>query len=70
MAYNFDYTHCADCNISRKDKSLPKFRLYWNGEARCECCYRERELEKTMAAMDAYALKHGEDALAKRMGLK
>ena len=36
----------------------------------CPRCHKEIELEKTMKAMDAYAKRHGEKALANRMGLR
>lgn len=36
----------------------------------CPRCHRESELELTMKAMDAYAAKYGEKALAAKCGLR
>lgn len=46
------------------------FLLYPNGTYLCPECHKETQLENLFKAMDNYAKKHGEDALAKKCGLK
>lgn len=45
------------------------FRCYEAGKV-CARCHKERQLRSLMKSMDAYAERHGEEALANIFGLK
>lgn len=50
------------------DKRYPKsFRI--GEKVWCPECFHEEELRRTFEAMDRYAERHGEDALAKICGI-
>lgn len=83
--YNFEKDTCDDCGITKEEakkypvntginhpdyRTTTSFSLSNNGGVWCARCHRERELRLLMAAMDRYAEKHGEKALARRCGVR
>ena len=52
-----------------RDERYPKsFRI--GEKVWCPECFHEEELRRTFEAMDRYAERHGEDALARACGIK
>lgn len=79
-------TKCIKCGITAKDSfskgpvltginhpeyyQTYSFYNYRENQSMCPRCHREHEIDLTMKSMDAFAAKHGEKALANKMGLK